>query len=302
MFDLNLFIIVVYCQVTTLYRQRFPNGIRKRGFAPQLTDEEALTIGIVGEFLNLGTDKAIYAYFRRNYQQWFPNLTDRTLLVRQWANLWLVKADLWQTILHEAGALYDPHQVIDTIPVPICAQVRASRRRIFRGDPLLEPDYGYCEAKDWHYFGFKGALRISWDGFIIQAGMVSARPHDSQHLDTLLTEVVPGTAISSDKAFVDRIRQTDLYFHRGILLWTPRKKNMAASPFDLGPIGNRVRRLIETVGSQLTERFHIQQLKVRKGWTLIAKWYRKILAHTMCVWLNILHGRDPLDFDGLVTV
>jgi hypothetical protein len=22
---------------------------------------------------------------------------------------------------------------------------------------------------------------------------------------------------------------------------------------------------------------------VRKGWTLIAKWYRKILAHTVCV-------------------
>jgi hypothetical protein len=72
--------------------------------------------------------------------------------------------------------------------------------------------------------------------------------------------------------------------------------------FDLGPLGTRVRRLIETVGSQLTERFHIQRLKVRKGWTLLATWYRKILAHTMCAWLNKLYGHDPLDFEGLVTI
>jgi hypothetical protein len=196
----------------------------------------------------------------------------------------------------------DPHQVIDTIPVPICAQVRATRRRIFRGDPLLEPDYGYCEAQKWHYFGFKGALRISWDGFIVQADLVSARPHDSQHLDTLVAEVPPGTIVSSDKAFVKRPTHTALYQERGILLLTPQKKNMAASSFDLGPLGNRIRRLIETVGSQLTERFHIQRLKVRKGWTLMAKWYRKIVTHTMCVWFNILYERDPLDFEGLVTL
>jgi hypothetical protein len=77
---------------------------------------------------------------------------------------------------------------------------------------------------------------------------------------------------------------------------------MAASPFDRGPLGNRGRRLIETVGSQLTERFHIQRLTVRKGWTLIATWYRTIVAHTMCVWFNKLYGRDPLDVEGLVTI
>ena len=302
MFSLDLFIVAVYYHTTILYRQQFPHGVRERGFAPHLTDEEAIPIALVGEFLGLGTDKAIFPSFRRPYQAWFPALMDRTLLVRQWANLWVVNAELWQAILRQAGAATDPHQVIDTLPVPICAQVRAPRRRIFRGDSLLEPDYGYCEAKEWHYWGFKGALRISWDGFIVQAALVSARSHDSQHLAPLLAEVRPGTIVSRDKAFVNRPTQTALYQQEGILLLTPQKKNMAASPFDLGPLGNRIRRLIETVGSQLTERFPIQRLKVRKGWTLLAKGYRKILAHTMCVWFNILYGRDPLDFEGLVTI
>jgi hypothetical protein len=46
----------------------------------------------------------------------------------------------------------------------------------------------------------------------------------------------------------------------------------------------------------------VQSLRVRKGWTLLAKWFRKILAHTVCVWLNLQYGRPPLDFAGLVAV
>lgn len=302
MFDLDSFIIAVYLLVCDLYRQLFPNGVRERGFTPELTDEEALTIGIVGEYLGLPTDKAIYRYFRRHYQAWFPRLKDRTLLVRQWANLWVVEQHLWQAILRQAGALSDAHQVIDTVPVPICAQKRAMRRQIFRGDTLLTPDYGYCEAKDWHYFGFKGALRLSWQGFIVQACLVSARAHDSQSLDVLLAEVPAGTTVYGDKAFVDQERQEALEREKGICLRTPRKQNMAPSRFDLDAAGKRFRRLIETIGSQLTERFHIQAMKARQGWTLLAKWFRKILAHTVCVWLNIRHGREPLDLDGLVTI
>jgi hypothetical protein len=302
MLDLDSFIVAVYLVVCDCYRQLFPHGIRERGFTPEWTDEEALTLGIGGDFLGLETDKSIYRHFRRHYQKWFPGLQDRTLLVRQWANLWVVEQRIWQVILGQAGALTDPHQAIDTLPVPICAQKRAARRRIFRDDLLLEPDYGCCEAKDWHYFGFKGALRLSWQGFIVQAGLVSARPHDSQDLDVLLAEVPAGTTIHADKAFVDRDRQEELEQEKGVFLRTPRKKNMAPSRFDLGPVGQRFRRLLETVGSQLTEHFPVQKMKARTGWTLVAKWLRKILAHTIGVWLNLLHGRDPLDFEGLVTV
>lgn len=302
MFDLDSFIIAVYLLTCDLYQQLFPKGVRERGFTPELTDEEALTLSIVGDFLGLGNDKNIYQYFCRHYHDWFPRLRDRTLLVRQWANLWVVEQCIWQAIIHRAGADADPHQFIDTLPVPVCAQKRACRRRIFRGDLLLAPDYGYCEAKDWHYFGFKGALRISWQGFIVQAALVSARPHDSQNVDILLAGVPSGTMVGGDKAFVDRDRQEELEKQRGIRLLTPRKKNMAPSRFDMTSLGQRCRRLIETVGSQLTERFQVQRMKARTGWSLLARWYRKILAHTVCVWLNLLHGRDPLDFEGLVTV
>jgi len=301
MYDLDCFIIAVYCLTCKYYPLLFPQGIRQRGFDPKLSDEEALTIGIVGEYLGLGNDKAIYEYFCRHYKGWFPNLGDRTTLVRQWANLWIVQQHIWIAILLESGALEDPHQFIDTIPLPLIGLKRAPRRQIFKGDLLLELDYGYCESKDMHYFGLKGALRITLIGFITQAVPVSPRPHDSQYLDLLLAELLPGSIVGGDKAFIDRSEKEQLKQTKDIVLLTPKKKNMSPSSFDMGTLEIRLRRLIETVGSQLTERFNVQRMKARKGWTLLAKWFRKILAHTVCVWLNILNGRDPLDLDGLVT-
>ena len=47
------FIIAVYCLICEYYQRLFPKGTHRGGFLPKLTDEEALTIAIVGEYLNL---------------------------------------------------------------------------------------------------------------------------------------------------------------------------------------------------------------------------------------------------------
>lgn len=62
----------------------------------------------------------------------------------------------------------------------------------------------------------------------------------------------------------------------------------------------RFRRLIETVIGQLVERFHIEKIRARDLWHLTSRINRKILAHTLCVWLN-RHHCDPLQFEGIVT-
>jgi hypothetical protein len=300
MFDLDTFIIAIYCLMDDYYHRLFPNGVRQRGFTPELTDPEALTIAIVGEFLSLERDKAIFNYFYRHYCSWFPALKDRTLLVRQWANLWQVEVVIWQALLNDSGARYDTFQVIDTLPVPLCRLQRVARRCIFIQDIIVKPDIGYCASKDEFYFGVKGGLRIASNGMIVNAPLLPARPHDSQLVDDLLIGVLHGTLVLGDKAFLDREKQETLQEENGVLVLTPLRRNMKPTPFASPTIANGLRQLIETVIGQLTGRFHVQTMRVRKGWTLLAKWYRKILAHTVCVWLNLKLGRNPLDFDGLV--
>jgi hypothetical protein len=112
--------------------------------------------------------------------------------VRQAANLWQVKALIQQRLTQISGQAADWLQVIDTLPLPVCTYTRARRDRCFKG----EADYGYCEAKKLHYYGFKLGLPISRVGMIIAYPLLPARPHDSQLLDDLIAGfegVVPAT-------------------------------------------------------------------------------------------------------------
>jgi hypothetical protein len=302
MFDEALFIIAVYCLICDVYRTLYPNGVRHRGFAPQLTDEEALTIVIVGEYLGLGADKAIFEYCFKHYRAWFPGLSDRTLLVRQWANLWYVEQAIWQALVQRSGADYAPLQVIDTLPIPVCAVKRYKKRRVFCDDVLYEASVGYCASKDWYYFGFKGGIRLADNGMIVHAPLLVAQTHDSHHTDALLAGIPAGGLALGDKAFLDKEKQTAYQAQYDLRLVTPLRAGMQPTAFEFPAALKGTRQLIETVNGQLVERFKVQEMRVRKGWTLIARWFRKILAHTVCVWLNLQFGRKPLDFAGLVSV
>ena len=62
----------------------------------------------------------------------------------------------------------------------------------------------------------------------------------------------------------------------------------------------RVRKVVETVGSHLTERFGVERIRVHDLWHYQHRLIRKVLAHRVAVFLNLKLGRNPLDLDGLV--
>ena len=62
-----------------------------------------------------------------------------------------------------------------------------------------------------------------------------------------------------------------------------------------------LRRKIETVIGQLTGRFHIAKVWTHDAWHAIGRIARKLLAHTIGVFLNKQLGRPLIRFEGLVT-
>ena len=62
----------------------------------------------------------------------------------------------------------------------------------------------------------------------------------------------------------------------------------------------KVRHLVETVIGQLTDHLHMAKVRARDLWHLTSRINRKILAHTMGIYLNRMLGREPLQFDGLI--
>jgi len=201
--DRDTFIITVYCLLVELYDQlNKQHSIRRGGFAPALTDEELLTMEICGAFFKLHTDTELFGYFRAHYRHFFPYLKDRSSFVRQSANLWQVKRQLWQQILRRTGQIEAVVQIIDTLPLPVCAWTRGGRR-----DKCFpqQADYGHCAAKKLDYYGFKLGLRVSAIGMITHCPLLSARAHDINHLPTLC-EKFAGLC-PADKGFIDAFRQ-----------------------------------------------------------------------------------------------
>ena len=168
--------------------------------------------------------------------------------------------------------------------------------------PLFQDRDGFwvlC-GKRYALHGFKLGLRISQLGMITHYPLLAARPHDIQSLDTLL-EGFEGIA-PADKGFIDEYRHSLLLERHRILVVTPARKNMQSDlPKQLRRFCGRIRKFVETVGSHLTERFKIDQIRVHDLWHFQHRLIRKILAHTVCVFLNLIFRRPPLDLDGLVS-
>jgi len=62
----------------------------------------------------------------------------------------------------------------------------------------------------------------------------------------------------------------------------------------------RKRRWIETVIGQLTERFNIEKVRARDVWHKASRFWRKLLAHTVCVIINMKRGNAPLQLEQIL--
>ncbi|KTD00399.1 transposase (DDE domain) [Legionella geestiana] len=289
------FIISTFCLIDSLYKKAVITKLRTRGFAPRLSDPEVITIELVGEFLGLDTDKAIWSYFKRHWQNWFPGLGDRTSFARQSAKLWAVKQSIQKLLAGKLGTFNDSLHMSDGFPLPICHFRRANFSRLFSEAAA----YGYCASKNERYYGFKGNLLIDSQGVITAITVTQANIDERESVwDNL--DNVQGMIIA-DKGLIGQDFQEQIRQHTNVTLQTPLRSNMTdprGSDFSKWLVSTR--RLVETVIGQLTERFHIQKVRARDLWHLTSRIGRKTLAHTIGCFLNHKRGAKLTQFDGLV--
>jgi hypothetical protein len=293
--DLETFIIAVFCVTDDFIRDTYrARQLRQRGPAPVLADSEVLTIEIVGEFLGLDTDQGLHAYFRRQFGYLFPSLcvVHRTTFLRQAANLWAVKASLWQHLAtatrHDVALA-----VVDSLPVPVCRFARAHRCRSFRGLAA----FGHDALAHQTYYGLRLHLRITWPGVITAATLTPANDADRAVAPQLLAGLT-GWALG-DGGYWSPALRADLALAGLDLIARPRGAAQAKRwPAWLV----HTRRRIETVLSQLTERFHAKQMRARDVWHLVSRWLRKLVSHTLAVLFCQRAALSPLAFSRLLAV
>lgn len=291
------FIITVDCLVCEHYQViKNTYALRRGGFAPALRDEEGLTLEICGEYFKLAPDKDLLMYFRTHSAHFCPPLKERTLFSRQAAHLWQVTAALQPRLTQVSGQAADPLQLSATLPLPVWGSTRSGRARCCK--PFAA--YGHWAAKKLDDYGCKLGRRLTRWGMITGCPLLPARPQEIQWLD----ELGAGFAglVPADKGFIDACRQAVLAERHGVFVVTaPRKRLTTPHSLTLLKACARLRKGVETVGAHLTERFAVARLRVHDLWHFHHRLIRKVLAHTVAVFLNLQFGRAALDLDGLVT-
>ncbi len=291
--DLSTFIISVFCLVDDRLKERH---IRSRGPAPKLSDSEVLTIEVVGEFLGIDTDKAIYHYFRRHYAEWFPALGEvhRTTFARQAANLWKTKEELWQELL-----LLAPHDptfaLVDSMPLPACLFARAYRCRRFRGEAAFGKDTLLRQT----FYGFRVHMRVCWPGLITRLSVAPANAHELSVLPELVESTGRGLAVG-DRNYWSPDTKEELAATEGVELLAPYRTKKHDPHPQRSAYLSRLRYRIDTVFSQLTGRYCMKRVWARDLWHLAGRLLRKVLSHTVAFLLNHRAGNCPLQLSQLL--
>ena len=242
----------------------------RQGFPPALSDVEVLTMEIVGEMEGRNGDRAIWRYFGMHWRDWFPKLSAYKTFAKHCANLSWIKEPLMARLFHSAD---DPLHIIDGVPLPLAHNVRAPRSRMLKEHAA----WGFCAAKDAHYYGLKGHLVIAHSG-LITAMAVTPANIDERSVLWDIARKIKGLLIG-DKGYLGQDLQADLATH-GIDLQTPLRDNMPdPRPRWAVHTLNRTRKPVETALSVLLDRFHLAKIKAHDLWHYTNKLLRKLLAY-----------------------
>lgn len=243
----------------------------KVGMKPKFSDSEMLTLMLAHDFVPYPGETQYLAFVRANYLSLFPHLVDQSQYNRRArALVWLTES-LRRCGLRALGVGQPEYLILDTKPIPVVGMKRSKRRSDFRG----KADYGYCAARQLHYFGYKLVLLSTLDGLPLLYDLVPASTDERAAAETVL-ERVTDTDILGDKGFIGQEWQAEIRAQTGNRVWTQKRANQKQhNPPEFDRLLNSVRERIEGV-------FHALQNTGRNIERLLAKRERGLHTRVAC--------------------
>jgi len=274
----NVFVIVDDSYASLYFPQK--DTLRK-GPMPNLSDSEVITLEIMRELKGVNSQKRWMHYVKNHWLCLFPKLNERSRYHRRVKDLYQIINLIRKKVLHLLHIPYETHYLIDSLPIPVCHYARSGRAKAFKGDA----DFGYCEAKDEKFFGFKLHTVTTITGTPVNFVLASGNHHDVNLVHELL-EPFSNVVVGGDKGYVSSLLKKALAEEKHIhFIATPRKNQKGPPPGDRWFL-KHFRKTIETLFSQLADYFHINVVRAKTLWGLITNLYTKITAFTIGVYLS----------------
>ncbi len=168
-------------------------------------------------------------------------------------HLWRALFDL----LAEAFKQSHPDQtyVVDSLPVPVCDNIRIRRCKLYPPQQHGEAFRGYIASKRRYFYGLRLHLVVSHKGDPVEFSVAAASEADVKLLKELGLDLPEGSIICADKGYTD-YHYEDLLKEVGLHLKAQRKKR-SKRPMPVWEefLSKPIRQYIETVFSNLSALF-----------------------------------------------
>lgn len=258
------------------------------------SDNVVLKMDLLGRLSGIRGETELLRHLERHYAWLFPELPSQSWLWRRLRDVTPLMERFRRYLRHQLGVDGEDIRIIDTFPVPVFTAYRRGR-----GNGFDLADWGHCASKNWTYFGFKLGVSITPGGIPDVYELFSARPHDINTVEDLLESLQGGIALG-DKGFISQVQHRRFVHRQGTMLVTYKRSNQKVQNTPLAQwVLNAYRQRVDTVGSQLVDLFHVQDLGAKTDIGLAKRLIGALTAFTLGIYLNFLLGRKLLAVKAL---
>jgi len=276
--------ICYYCQysIVASEAQRLSNNCR-----PKFTDEECITIYIWGILNGQLTNKAIWAFTKNYWYDWFPEMPKYKAFNYRLNALAPVFQALFEVMIATRSTLRFcagiPEGLLDSMPVIVAKAARSGSAKA-AGEICNK---GYCASKKEYYYGVKlHFLGIRQSGTL--PAPESLRLSSASEFDLTVAKEwlmnFRNMTLFCDKAYIDESWKAVLDEFQNIQVITPKKRAKGQEFLEsadalLSTLVSRIRQPIESLFNWLQEKTKIQcASKIRSTTGLLAHVFGRLTA------------------------
>jgi hypothetical protein len=267
-------------------------AVPRRGPDGATTDAELVALSVAQASIGIPSDRQFLGLIGKVLPGWFPHLPCQSQYNRRLRRLapLLARVQLQLSELLAAGDL----RLADGTLIGVANYAGCQRRSGFAGTAA----YGYCAAKSQYVWGMRLVLITDRVGVPVGYTLVAANEKEYEPVRELTTAHA-GCLLIADKGYWGR-QYAETLALQGVTIRTPDRIRTADNLAREKHLAS-LRLVIESTISNLKCQMRLEQHLAKTPQGLVQRIAQRLLALTLGMLLNALHGRPPralVAYDG----
>lgn len=281
-------------ELTTKYSNEFNEhgNVKPYRHLPKMSDCEIITLSLCQEALGIDSENLFWSKIKSDYRQDFPNLIHLTR--------YNIRRKILAPYIHKINQRISAELnfgenmfIVDSMPMPICKNVREKRLKVCKETFETAPDKGYSAVNKQYFIGYKLHLVTSLNGVFFSMDITKASVHDVQYLSDIRYSGLNNATLLADAGYISSDYQIDLFTSANISLQAPYRRNQKQHvPYPV--VFRKSRKVIETKFSQLEDQMMIKRNYAKTFEGLSVRVISKVAAVTVLQMINKINNK-PLN-------